>query len=76
MVSLIDPERFASIRSSFCNQVHYFASPEDAEEWLAEHPDGQVVTVAEAHWLGSALASAFLDGPERATGGRNVHPCC
>jgi alkylmercury lyase len=76
VVSLIDPERFASIRSSFCNQVHYFASPEDAEEWLAEHPDGQVVTVAEAHWLGSALASAFLDGPERATGGRNVHPCC
>lgn len=37
-----------SIRSSFCNQVHYFTSPEDAAGWLAEHPAGQVLPIAEA----------------------------
>lgn len=30
VVSLVNPDQITSIRSSFCNQVHYFTSPEDA----------------------------------------------
>ncbi|EGD42763.1 MAG: organomercurial lyase MerB [Streptomyces sp.] len=38
VVSLVNPEQITSIRSSFCNQAHYFTSPEDAAGWLDEHP--------------------------------------
>ena len=31
-----------------CNRQHLFASPKAAAGWLAEHPDGTVVPVAEA----------------------------
>lgn len=36
----LDPEDLSEFRASFCNQVHYFASPADARPWLGEHPDG------------------------------------
>lgn len=55
VVSLVNPEKITSIRSSFCNQVHYFTSPEDAAGWLTEHPDAELVPVAEAHKLGAVL---------------------
>ena len=48
VVSLVSPEAMHSIRSSFCNQVHYFASREDAAGWLTEHPMAQILTVADA----------------------------
>ncbi|MEU4360358.1 organomercurial lyase MerB [Promicromonospora sp. NPDC023987] len=55
VVSLINPEDLTSIRSAFCNQVHYFTSPEDAQAWLADHPGGEVVPVAEAYRLAADL---------------------
>nr|WP_239550010.1 organomercurial lyase [Mycolicibacterium mucogenicum] len=38
VVSLVNPDDLTSIRSSFCNQVHYFTCAQDAAPWLAEHP--------------------------------------
>lgn len=61
VVSLVNPEQIASIRSSFCNQVHYFTSAEDAAGWLADRPDAEVVPVAEAQQLGAALTTGLLD---------------
>ncbi|WP_104062054.1 organomercurial lyase MerB [Arthrobacter sp. 4R501] len=61
VVSLINPEDMSSIRSAFCNQVHFFASDEAAQPWLAAHPDGSVVPVAEAHRIGTAMAGSLLD---------------
>lgn len=61
VVSLVNPERIKSIRSAFCNQVHYFTSPEEAEGWLAEHPEVEVVSVAKAHQVGAALTARLLD---------------
>ena len=61
VVSLVNPEQLNSIRSSFCNQVHYFTSTADAAGWLAEHPDAEVVSVAEAHQTGTALTARLLD---------------
>lgn len=82
VVSLVDPGHEASIRSSFCNQVHYFTSPEDAAPWLAGHPGAQVVPVAEAYQLATTLIRQFVDrlqaGPAPAdvtTASRDCH-CC
>lgn len=60
VVSLVDPDDLRSIRSSFCNQVHYFTSAEDAEPWLAQHPGARIVGVTQAHQLGAALTSHIL----------------
>ncbi|KAA1423927.1 organomercurial lyase MerB [Mumia zhuanghuii] len=77
MVSLVNPEEITSIRSSFCNQVHYFTSPEDAAGWLAEHRDAEVAPVAEAYRIGAAFTTGLLDRlqaePAVADG---CHSCC
>ncbi len=56
MVSLVVPGDMASIRGSFCRQVHFFASQDAARAWIGEHPGGSVVSVAEVHRMGLALA--------------------
>jgi alkylmercury lyase len=63
VVSLVNPEDMTSIRSSFCNQVHYFTSGDDAQTWLAQHPGGEVLSVADAYQLGAALTTTMLDRP-------------
>ncbi|WP_028272478.1 organomercurial lyase MerB [Arthrobacter sp. UNC362MFTsu5.1] len=60
VVSLINPEDISSVRSSFCNQVHFFASPEEAEPWLKDHPEGTVIPVEEAYRLASDMAGKIL----------------
>jgi alkylmercury lyase len=60
VVSLINPEDIRSVRSSFCNQVHFFASPEEAAPWLENHPDGSVIPVQEAYRLASTMAEQVL----------------
>lgn len=62
VVSLVNPEDMSSVRSSFCNQVHFFASPEEAEPWLKNHPDGTVIPVDEAYRLASTMAEQMLSG--------------
>lgn len=77
VVSLVAPDDMRSVRSSFCNQVHFFASPEEAEPWLADHRGGSVVSVTEAFALGSSMAEKMLaetaaDRPTRAVS----NSCC
>lgn len=48
VVSIITPTDTMAIRTSFCDQVHFFASPDAARDWLAAHPGGHAVPVAEA----------------------------
>lgn len=60
VVSLVNPEDMSSVRSSFCNEVHYFASSADGASWLENHPRGTVIPVAEAYRLASALAEQLL----------------
>jgi hypothetical protein len=40
--------RPTSIRTAFCNQVHFFASPAAAQPWLDQHLGATVLTVGEA----------------------------
>lgn len=78
VVSLVNPEVMTSIRSSFCNQVHYFTSAEDAQPWLEKHPGGEVLPVADAYQLGAALTTETLAQPDThtATGAAATADCC
>lgn len=67
VVSLINPEDMSSIRSSFCSQVHYFISAEDAQPWLVEHPGAEVLPVHDAFQLAAALTATVLDRLPAAT---------
>lgn len=48
VVSLVAPDAPVSVRASFCNQVHFFAGADAATDRLTEHPDAQVLPVADA----------------------------
>lgn len=61
VVSLVDPDNMASVRSSFCNQVHFFASTEVAQPWLKSHPGGSIVSLDEACRLGRSMAESLID---------------
>lgn len=70
VVSLINPEDISSVRSFFCNQVHFLASPEEAAPWLENHPDGTVIPVDEAYRLASTMAGQMLAQAPAPTGTR------
>lgn len=65
VVSLVVPGNNASVRSTFCSQVHFFASREVAAAWLSERPTASVVTVAEAYGIGLELAKARFGASTR-----------
>lgn len=62
VVSIVTPGASASIRSAFCNQVHFFASTDAAQDWLDEHPGATVLAVADAYELGRPLTEALITG--------------
>ncbi|MDA8319161.1 MAG: organomercurial lyase MerB [Actinomycetota bacterium] len=76
VVSIVAPETPASIRAAFCNQVHFFATPDAAKDWLDQHPGATVLPVADAYQLGQPLTEALLAGDtlqlplNRTAGGR------
>lgn len=77
VVSLVNVGQDPSIRTSFCNQVHYFASLEDAQPWLEQHPDGEVIPVADAYQIGAAISAGRLSRLQidPSSAGDN-HGCC
>ncbi|MFG2683072.1 organomercurial lyase MerB [Streptomyces sp. NPDC048392] len=62
VVSLVAPDAPTTVRSSFCNQVHFFASADAAKDWLAEHPDARVLPVADAFEAGRPVIEQILAG--------------
>ena len=56
VVSVLIPDTTSGVRSAFCNQVHFFATPEAAQNWLIQHPGSAILSVAEAFDLGRRLA--------------------
>ncbi len=41
VVSVFIPDAGVGVRSAFCNQVRFFATPVAARGWLTEHPGGR-----------------------------------
>lgn len=79
VVSLVNPEQITSIRSSFCNQVHYFTSPR-TPRLAGRAPGAEVVPVAEACRIGPpsppacSTASRRPPRPTTATAAADPYP--
>lgn len=56
---LVPTDTRAGVRAAFCNQVHFFATPAAAHDWLTEHPGGVVLAVTAAFELGRRLADTL-----------------
>jgi alkylmercury lyase len=52
VVSIVMPQSTDAIRSSFCCDVMFFASPSAGHAWLSSLTDGALLTIEEAHALG------------------------
>ncbi|WP_346924976.1 organomercurial lyase MerB [uncultured Arthrobacter sp.] len=76
VVSLINPDDFSSVRTSFCNQVHFFASPEEAEPWLKDYPEGTVIPVEQAYELASDMAAKMLSQTDAQATGKPESTAC
>jgi alkylmercury lyase len=63
VISLVNPDDLSQIRSAFCNQVHYFASPDEAGPWLERHPEATVIPVAAAFELATTLVKTMRMDP-------------
>ncbi|MDA8369953.1 MAG: organomercurial lyase MerB [Nocardiopsaceae bacterium] len=63
VVSIVAPEQCSSVRSDFCDEVHFFASRHAAAPWLDDRPEATVVEVAEAFTLGRRLAASLTAPP-------------
>ena len=61
VVSLLVPETFSKIRSSFCCHVHFFASAAAGETWKSRHAGLEIVSVAEAFRLGRAIVQQLSE---------------
>jgi len=57
---LPDGEFGADVMQRFCHFVHFFASPQDSERWMAEHPDTFVLSVEDAYRLGQLTNHAVF----------------
>ena len=60
VVSLVNPDDISSVRSAFCNQVHFFASVDDAQPWLKNQPGAEVMSVEDAYRLAGTMAANML----------------
>jgi alkylmercury lyase len=49
--------QLADVRSSICQHGQFFASPQAAARWAAEHPDGEVRSVEAAFALDRAVVT-------------------
>jgi alkylmercury lyase len=71
VVSLLlpDGEFGADVIQRFCHFVHFFASPEDAEQWVSEHPGTFLLSLDDAYRLGQLTNhAAFGDVLARGAG--------
>jgi alkylmercury lyase len=71
VVSFLLPETEfdAGVIQRFAHFVHFFASPEDSEQWTAGHPGTFVLSVDEAYRLGQ-LTNRAAFGAALVPGGR------
>lgn len=61
VVSLVSPDDLTSVRSAFCNHVHFFASADAAHPWLDQHPEATILPVADAYELGRDLTGSSCE---------------
>ena len=62
VISLVVPDESIADcrRSAFCNYGHFFATADAGTAWLNGHPNGIILSIADAHQLGQLLAKHRL----------------
>ncbi len=65
-IPIVDPDdstlgSVEAIWTTFCRQIHFFASREEAKRWAAARNDVAILTPDEGYRLGRQLMSRFLD---------------
>lgn len=75
VVSLVSPADLSAVRSAFCNQVHFFATAQEAAPWLPTHPGGEAVPVAQA-WALAAAITEKIAGDGSPDPARDAGPHC
>jgi alkylmercury lyase len=72
VVSLLlpDGEFGLDVIQRFCHFVHFFASPQDSERWVAEHPGTFLLSVDDAYRLGQLTNRARFGDALAAAAGR------
>ena len=82
VVSIVTPDDMSSIRSAFCNEVHFFSSPSAAQNWLKQHLGASVLSVEDAFELGRFLGTRYEESGLLGTGiqceglGHTSKSCC
>jgi alkylmercury lyase len=64
-IALVDPDDVTfdtveAIWRTFCRQIHFFASREEAAQWAAGRGDLAILTAEEGHRIGRLLVSRLL----------------
>lgn len=52
---------YSRVRATACNPGRYFATAQAAQDWLAQHPDGTVLPVADAYERLRPITERVLD---------------
>ncbi len=58
--SKVDTSSMEAIYGNFCQQIHFFASREEAERWAAERENIDILSVEEGYELGKLAFSELL----------------
>ncbi len=58
--SKVDTSSMEAIYGNFCQQIHFFASREEAERWAAERENIDILSVEEGYELGKLAFSKLL----------------
>ncbi len=74
VVSLVMPDASADIRSSFCCQVHFFASTAAAQVWAESRTGAEIVTVDEAFCVGREIVERIMTSASARLLDDVVHP--
>lgn len=56
------PEELAALRANFCEHIHFFGAADAAAGWLAGHPGGALLPVADAYEAARRLAAGLFAG--------------
>ncbi|PXY25384.1 organomercurial lyase MerB [Prauserella muralis] len=71
VISIPSPDELAltRVRATICNPGRFFATADAARDWLAQHPGGTVLPVADAYHQLRPIS-------ERVLGESDTHLCC
>ncbi len=58
--SMVDTSSVEAIYGNFCEQIHFFASREDAERWAAGRDNIDILSVEEGYELGKQVFAELL----------------